>query len=942
MRILPSAPNGYDVRDQNSLRQSLTAALADLSQAQAAIKVLQASSGGGGGGITSLTTDVVASGTGAVVATIQAGVVSNAKLATMAAYTLKANITGSTAAPTDQTLTALLDALLASTQGDIIYRNATVWTVLPAGTSGYVLSTGGAGANPSWVAASAGGISQLTSDVTAGPGSGSQAATIAASAVTNAKMANMATLTIKSNITGGGAAPADNSLSAILDAAFAATRALIIFRGASTWTTLAPGATGTVLRSNGASADPSYDTLTSLMDAAFSSTRGAMLFRGASAWGALAASTSGYVLQTNGAGTDPTWVAAGSSPTAVSSLRMFPAGVGVLVSGTTALKARTYSPDGTELTGQSIVWTTSDATKATVSGGVVTGVAAGTATITATCNGQTATCAVTVIVGTFEMYYLAWRDTQPSTGAFTVGGDAAYYWDVNGVLTSSSANTARNAHHWGGRRGLLVEPIYENGITKSTDITDSAWTKTSCSTSGTLLGADGSTNAHGIVGSSGQLTLVDGTLHVSINCNSTASVGHGGIWIVSRGSKPWFMFQYKDRSGGFQQGWMNMDTGAVVDLTGMIARTERVANGMWLIEWVKTATDTAGAGQAKIACGFTDFRNTAGVGGFSGGVGRQCTNDGAEVCGYVWFAQSSKIRYAGTPIITTTATIARSQNDSVTFPFSFTPTVRGVYYRGMEMGIYNSSLDGSQVFYSIDGSTSQGTHYRYVYMTTAQKVFLFTSEFASGNGNPNTQTPNPVWNFGDEIELYTDISVGSNYCRVAQVANTPGAAVQNSEVWGAYTTAGASYNAAYGGGTVLFFLGQKSGGTLQGPVMILELKSWHSTFPSNFAGFRRLGSQIEPVYSLLATPIGNEGGAAPTCEIGETIYVPVTVKGRTGELLQNRVISFGSSQTGVATVAAFGDGNTVAVTGVAAGRATISAYSEGVYTRFFVFVNAVT
>jgi hypothetical protein len=59
------------------------------------------------------------------------------------------------------------------------------------------------------VAAISPGITQLTGDVTAGPGSGSQAATIAANSVTNAKMAQMATQTIKGRTTAGTGDPED-------------------------------------------------------------------------------------------------------------------------------------------------------------------------------------------------------------------------------------------------------------------------------------------------------------------------------------------------------------------------------------------------------------------------------------------------------------------------------------------------------------------------------------------------------------------------------------------------------------------------------------------------------------------------------------------------------------------------------------------------------------
>lgn len=57
--------------------------------------------------------------------------------------------------------------------------------------------------------ASGGGITELTGDVTAGPGSGSQAATIANDSVSNGKLANMATQTIKGRTTAGTGDPED-------------------------------------------------------------------------------------------------------------------------------------------------------------------------------------------------------------------------------------------------------------------------------------------------------------------------------------------------------------------------------------------------------------------------------------------------------------------------------------------------------------------------------------------------------------------------------------------------------------------------------------------------------------------------------------------------------------------------------------------------------------
>lgn len=70
------------------------------------------------GGITALTGDVTASGSGSVAATIAANAVSNAKMATMAANTVKVNATNAPATPTDLAI-AILQLLGRGDSGDI-------------------------------------------------------------------------------------------------------------------------------------------------------------------------------------------------------------------------------------------------------------------------------------------------------------------------------------------------------------------------------------------------------------------------------------------------------------------------------------------------------------------------------------------------------------------------------------------------------------------------------------------------------------------------------------------------------------------------------------------------------------------------------------------------------------------------------------------------------
>ena len=106
-------------------------------------------------------------------------------------------------------------------------------------------------------AAGALGINQLTGDVTAGPGVGSQAATIAAGAVDYAMIQNVsATARILSRKTAGAGVVEEATLSEILDFITSAAQGDILFRGAALWERLGAGTSGHFLKTQGAAADP--------------------------------------------------------------------------------------------------------------------------------------------------------------------------------------------------------------------------------------------------------------------------------------------------------------------------------------------------------------------------------------------------------------------------------------------------------------------------------------------------------------------------------------------------------------------------------------------------------------------------------------------------------------------------------------------------------------
>lgn len=87
----------------------------------------------------------------------------------------------------------------------------------------------------------------------------------------------------------------------------------------------------------------------------------------------------------------------GSDPVvSVASVSVNPTTTTVAFGGTTQLAASTLDANGAVLGGRAVTWSTSNASVATVAAGLVTGVSAGTATITATSEGKSGIAVITV------------------------------------------------------------------------------------------------------------------------------------------------------------------------------------------------------------------------------------------------------------------------------------------------------------------------------------------------------------------------------------------------------------------------------------------------------------------------------------------------------------------------------------------------------------------
>ncbi len=102
----------------------------------------------------------------AVTISLPLGSVTSNYLATMPNGTLLGNFTGSSSSPVNSTVSTALDSI-GTAQGGMLYRGATDWAQIGAGSVGYVLTSAGAGGTPYWSNLSLGSMATQNADAVA-------------------------------------------------------------------------------------------------------------------------------------------------------------------------------------------------------------------------------------------------------------------------------------------------------------------------------------------------------------------------------------------------------------------------------------------------------------------------------------------------------------------------------------------------------------------------------------------------------------------------------------------------------------------------------------------------------------------------------------------------------------------------------------------------------
>src|SRR3989449_1081622 len=157
-------------------------------------------------------------------------------------------------------------------------------------------------------------------------------------------------------------------------------------------------------------------------------------------WKNASCGTSQVTATSHPGGESDTAILTVTCPTPVASVSVAPAAASVQVSGTVQLTATPKDANGAPLSGRTVTWASSNTSVASITGsGLVTGAAAGSATITATSEGQSGTARITV-----ANVPVASVSVSPATASLQVNGAVqlvATPKDANGTPLSGRAGS---------------------------------------------------------------------------------------------------------------------------------------------------------------------------------------------------------------------------------------------------------------------------------------------------------------------------------------------------------------------------------------------------------------------------------------------------------------------------------------------------------------------
>jgi uncharacterized protein YjdB len=202
----------------------------------------------------------------------------------------------------------------------------------------------------------------------------------------------------------------------------------------------------------------------------------------------------------------------------VASVSVTPTTASITVGHTTQLSATTLDSTGATLTGRSVTWTSSDASIATVSStGLVTGVGAGTATVSATSEGQVGASTVTVAPSTVAVATVTMSKTSATLATGQTLQLVATAKDASGnILTgrtttwSSSSSSVASVSSSGLVQAITVGSTSIkatiDGVSGTTAVTDTATASSGGTTGGTTTHAGYYVSPTGSSSGNGSLT----------------------------------------------------------------------------------------------------------------------------------------------------------------------------------------------------------------------------------------------------------------------------------------------------------------------------------------------------------------------------------------------------------------------------------------------------